>query len=1136
MSIPFQVPLKKTVKVFLILLFSAHTVYTCAQQKIFNKIDLPGIPANTYLLSSVIQDAQGYIWITTEGKGLLKYDGSQTIAYTHNDKDTNSITSAMLETLAMDRERNIWIGSLGGGMDKFDPTTNRFTHFWHKPNDPGSLSEDTVTAILEDHLGNLWIGTHAGLDRYDQKTGKFIHYAYNANDPHSLSGTHVRVLCEDKEGNLWVGCGSPFPNEESWKQEGGLNLLNRATGKFTRFLHDPNDPGSIANNKVRALLQDSKGNFWVGTAGDGLQILNRQTGKFIHYYYDSTHPNNLSRGPLYKDVSFDHITFIKEDTKGKIWIGTFLEGIVEYDPATKKVTHHGYTSQDGKTIAADTLTGFNDNQPWLAFVSKDGLLWITTLTGNLYNINPANNVLLSYDKVYNGNAFYKTAGGIVWIATSSGLIRKDEKTGIQKVFVHNPNNSNSLSNNVVYDMIPDKNGRVWIGTVGAGLDRFDPATNKFTKHHFNDSIKGTDSIQVLYADVSGNLWIGTQNAGVVKIDKETEKVLLFKYIANDSSRGLVSNGIAFITGDRNAAWVATRYGLDKIETASGRVVHYLPANFISSVLIDNTGIIWAGTQDGLYEYNSGENTFTRFKIPGIEIRKVISLNKDKKDNIWISSTNVIIEIKNDRNHVRIYNADNGIHANNWTSNNDYISSDDEVFMGDATGYYHFYPDSIKGEVYPPIVNFASLQIGGKEVQAGKGSILDNAIYNIKEIKIPYNKSSFSIGFSVIDFRTQGEKKVVYMLENYDNQWHETNADNIAYFYNLPGGNYTLRVRATNAQGAWSEKTLAISIMPPWWQTWWAIALFIIALLAIILGFSYYRSVQLRQKNKLLEEKVKHRTAQLQQSLENLKSTQNQLVQQEKMASLGELTAGIAHEIQNPLNFVNNFSEVNKELLAEMKNELNLGNTIEAITIANNLEENEEKINHHGKRADAIVKNMLQHSRSSSSQKELTDINKLADEYLRLSYHGLRAKDKQFNADFKTDFDESIGKINIVPPDIGRVLLNLYNNAFYAVNERLKQQPSRYEPTITAITKRIDDKSDNYRIELTVKDNGSGIPQKVVDKIFQPFFTTKPPGEGTGLGLSLSYDIIKTHGGEIKVKTKEGEGSEFIISLPLKETF
>ena len=278
----------------------------------------------------------------------------------------------------------------------------------------------------------------------------------------------------------------------------------------------------------------------------------------------------------------------------------------------------------------------------------------------------------------------------------------------------------------------------------------------------------------------------------------------------------------------------------------------------------------------------------------------------------------------------------------------------------------------------------------------------------------------------------------------------------------------------------------------------------------------------------LNAKQKHKANRvLEKTLTELKSTQSQLIQSEKMASLGELTAGIAHEIQNPLNFVNNFSEVNKELLVEMKDEMNKGNLDDANAIANDVMDNEEKINQYGKRADAIVKGMLQHSRRSSGQKEPTDINALADEYFRLAYHGLRAKDKDFKATAKTDYDETIGKINIIPQDIGRVILNLITNAFYAVTEKKRAASEDYEPTVAVSTKEL-----NSKVEVSVKDNGNGIPRKVLDKIFQPFFTTKPTGQGTGLGLSLSYDIVKAHGGELRVETKEGEGAEFIIQLPI----
>jgi len=286
----------------------------------------------------------------------------------------------------------------------------------------------------------------------------------------------------------------------------------------------------------------------------------------------------------------------------------------------------------------------------------------------------------------------------------------------------------------------------------------------------------------------------------------------------------------------------------------------------------------------------------------------------------------------------------------------------------------------------------------------------------------------------------------------------------------------------------------------------------------------------RQRNEeltRLNEEIEAQRKKLVETLADLKATQAQLIQSEKMASLGELTAGIAHEIQNPLNFVNNFSDVNRELIEELKSQKSKLKSEEQDEILNDIDQNLEKILLHGKRADAIVKGMLQHSRMSSGQKELTDINALVDEYLRLAYHGLKAKDKSFNANFETDFDHSIGKVNIVPQDIGRVILNLINNAFYAVTEIAKLRASRYEPSVTISTRKRNDK-----VEITVKDNGNGIPQKNLDRIFQPFFTTKPTGQGTGLGLSLAYDIAKAHGGEIKVETKEGEGSRFIIQLPI----
>jgi signal transduction histidine kinase len=397
----------------------------------------------------------------------------------------------------------------------------------------------------------------------------------------------------------------------------------------------------------------------------------------------------------------------------------------------------------------------------------------------------------------------------------------------------------------------------------------------------------------------------------------------------------------------------------------------------------------------------------------------------------------------------------------------------------------------------------------------------------------------------VETAKNSQVKYQYMLDGYDKDWSSPDNKTSAVFGNIYEGNYTFKLKAQNADGVWSEPlSYSFKVLPPWWRTWWMYLMYAVLTVTVGTLFFLWNNRRIIHQKKILETKIAVATKQIIRekeiveaqnkkiatTLTELQSAQAQLIQSEKMASLGELTAGIAHEIQNPLNFVNNFSEVSNEMIDEMKEELATGNLQLVTEIANDIKQNLEKINHHGKRADAIVKGMLQHSRRSEGVKEPTDINALCDEYLRLSYHGLSAKDKNFNAEIKTDFDKTISNINIIPQDIGRVLLNLYNNAFYATNEKFTTHHSPltdYKPLVSVQTKKINDK-----VEIIVEDNGNGIPQTIVDKIFQPFFTTKPTGEGTGLGLSLSYDIIKAHGGAIKVETRVEEGTTFIIQLPI----
>jgi hypothetical protein len=327
-----------------------------------------------------------------------------------------------------------------------------------------------------------------------------------------------------------------------------------------------------------------------------------------------------------------------------------------------------------------------------------------------------------------------------------------------------------------------------------------------------------DSIICLYFDDSGYLWAGTSNEGLIKMDTTTGNCLYFKHNANDSN-SIISNTIYEIAGTKTAIWSATQSGLDKMEKATGKITHYLQNNAITSLLADSKGGIWAGTPIGLYGYNAAKDNFELYDNPNVKITHVQSVLEDHHYNIWVRTFDAIYEICSDGKAVKIYNADHGYKKNSQLTWLDYISSDDEIFIGEHKGYYRFYPDSLKWEGYPPYLNFFSLQIGGKEINSADRSFLNKPLYYINEIRLPNNRNSFSVGLSAIDFRRHNEQRVIYMMENYDNQWHESGPDKRAYYYNLPAASYVLRVRAIDAEGAWSEKTLSIIITPPWWQTW-----------------------------------------------------------------------------------------------------------------------------------------------------------------------------------------------------------------------------------------------------------------------------------------------------------------------------
>jgi len=1077
-------------------------------------------------INCMVRDSKGFMWFSDQTfRCIVRYDGSHMTKFVYDPNNSNSLGGYYPECLEADTSGNIWIGFYGMGLDKFDPATNTFTHYRYNKNDPESLSSDSVSIVRVDHLGNVWVGGFRGLDLLDQKTGKFKHYRDRIGDSTSLSNDIVRAIYEDREGKLWIGTGYTFDSTD----QGGLNRFNPDKGTFTRYLHDPANAGTLSDNKVRAILEDSYGNFWIGTRHNGLHTLDRKTGRVTKYPLLPSKLNGL--GSPSPSSFVDNITFLVEDADRKIWIGTMFSGIIRYNPQTKEMTHYGAEGDKGNFS--------QDGTSWWAHATRDGIVWISTQNANLFRID-LRNVIIPSVAVDPDNvgvlALNEESPTVVWYATATGLLRKDSKDGSAKQFLNEPGKPNSLSSNKVFSLLRDMTGNLWIGTSNA-LNFYDSKQETFKRYYYQgDNLLNTSPIVALCQDADSNIWIGTSGAGLYKFDPRTNKFTAYEH-SSTYGNTISENSINSILADgEHTLWIGTdkNGGLDKLDRRTGKFTHYMPGMTINCLYKGADGILWVGAPGGLFHYEPKLDRFASLAevnvaLNIVEVRSVIA---DRDNNLWAATEAGLYMFNKTRDRLVRFGQANGLgDANNFFHNNAVIARrNGELQFGFGFGYVVFDPQKLNASPAKSQLYFTGLWLNNKIVNPGDGGPLKAPINIAREIQLRYSQNIFAISATMIDFSIGGDKRVFYKLENYDKDWRSTTPEEPMQYLKIPAGKYLFRVKiATGIGEEWQERSIAILILPPWWATWWAYCLYAALFIALVVFIHRY------QKRKVINsERERTRAKQLEQAKEiekayhELKTTQTQLIQQEKMASLGELTAGIAHEIQNPLNFVNNFSDVNRELVDELKTELATGNMQSAIEIANSIKDNEDKINHHGKRADSIVRGMLQHSRTSSGQREPTDINALCDEYLRLAYHGFRAKDKSFHAKIETKFDSSIGKVNIVQQDVGRVILNLINNAFYAVGEKAKLQStlSGYLPQVIVSTKKL-----NNNIEISIKDNGNGIPQKILDKIFQPFFTTKPTGLGTGLGLSLAYDIVKAHGGEVEVDSKDGEGSEFRIDLP-----
>ena len=847
-----------------------------------------------------------------------------------------------------------------------------------------------------------------------------------------------------------------------------------------------------------------KGNRWEKydalVMGNGYELQKgfiMPTSKGLEIYYP-----NYSRMLTVDDGLVSNQSFILElftDRNGLVWISHSYTEL----PTYARTVDVGMNIWDGKKVRAFTeKDGLASNISFQPFQDSRERIWIPTSKGltmirEITNIEgeqilKTNNIKDKDGNPYNVSSVLETKSGEIYawqnyirpaepnLVTANYFLGKldgDRISGIPSPF----SASENAKKYRLIDLREDNDGRLWL--LGIFCDDLKEITSAATKimvydGHVWKSPPANWNIPAEQLHYVGNLKSGMYFLTVggffvfngekfVNLSDSTNKNADFRILKGASVTGTMTN---IQVGDHLYIRLRNR-GL---------------------VIFDGTNLDFYTKKEGLPAANISNPVTDQFR-----------------GNVYFSSSSGALRI-NGTKFQTFFNDESIVSGGPGSSVMDGFGNMLEFYDGIG-----MYVNHIEEVSFPVVLSSVSIE--------------DQSYFMKLPEEVAYSQNSFVFNYAALNYREPRQTTYEHFLEGYDKGWSRPGNITFAEYQNLPFGNYIFRVRGVTSNGIkTNEASWSFMIHPPFWRTWWAYVIYgVIIILGIFLVDRMQRRRLLAKERKLISESELAHAKEIEKAYTKLKSTQKQLIQSEKMASLGELTAGIAHEIQNPLNFVNNFSEVNIELIGEIKEEATKGNMKEVIAITDDMLVNEEKIHYHGKRADGIVKSMLQHSRSSNGEKTPVNLNTLADEYLRMSFHGMRAKDKSFHADYKMDFDEKLPMVRIMPQDIGRVLLNLINNAFYAVSKKAKESEEPYNPSVTITTKTL-----GNRVEISVKDNGDGIPEEIREKIFQPFFTTKPAGEGTGLGLSLSYDIItKGHGGELKVASKEGKGTEFIIVIP-----
>ncbi len=1097
-----------------------------------------------------------YTLMTSTNRTIAQTEAVNLKQYTESD----GLPSSQIYKLITDQFGYIWIGTING-LARFDGQT--FRRFYSDPNDSTSFKGLNVWSIFEDSKGRIWIASGPSiLNRYDPVTHSFKQYEFLSLIDHPANiEPGIPAIAETKSGKIIFGVstnhgeaistGLLFYNEEKDRIEklnfNEGNILNIATDdQLNIYLLGYNGLFSLDDNLVakRILLPinefniqyqsfsnivcDKKGNVWL------------VSNKIKLFKYDPLSKVITSYSPKDTSIFYDYPN-IALDQNGKIWLGT-NKGLLSFNTETGKFETTDETTN--QTLKNSGILSLN--------FDSFGSLWIGTFSGGLFRYD-GNSIFESYSSKNKAghsitfgwaNNLYQSSDRKLWITTTgSGSINEGGINSIDfrknKVTNYKFTDLNSKIY-IIFSLYEFEPNKFYIST-NDGVYIFNPSIHSANQRAKFPGVTEPVFIHEIHKDRSGTLWLCTFNGLYLKKQQDRDFKLID--LSKVENANISSNEITGLYETKEGLWLLTNNGLFFYEFATGKIARHgynskamnvFISQDINSFYIDKNGIAWVGTwQGGLSRYDTKTGQIRTYTmndgLPSMSIQGILA--DEKKNQLWLSTFEGLSRFNTKTGEFSNFSVADGLPSQLFADGANLRISNGLFVFGSSEGITVINPSKIQANSKPPRVFLTDLKLFNKSVIPGKNSLLQKPIYRTKEVKLKYHQNTLTFEFDVIHYKNPGRNIVAYILENYDNQWRDAGNQHFAFYSNIPPGDYVFKVKAASNNGIWTINgpVVKITIDPPWWKTSYAYAGYLIlGIILIFIADKYFRYRVIKKEREHARIRELEHAHEIEKAYKELKNTQARLIQSEKMASLGELTAGIAHEIKNPLNFVNNFSELNTELLDELVTGIKKGEVDSSVSLAENIKKNEEKINYHGKRADSIIKGMLQHSRSNGTF-EVTDINSLAQEYLQLAFHGMRAKDKSFNTTLITDFDINAGKLNIIPQEIGRVILNLLTNAFYSVMEKKERYGDRFEPMVTLTTAKI-----GSNIQIRIADNGTGIPNVILDKIFQPFFTTKPAGMGTGLGLSMSYEIItKGHGGDLKVESQEGEGAEFRIILPQK---